>query len=193
MSGLFRWRLAPVRRLSTAVRERILYRSTEPNGLPRQTAGPLPGMCEHDTWSLTGRLWRPHHPRCPLRSWKVTAHQRGRSFAPVTGLDRSDFQDPRFTCLRRGVLAIVGYRLHSLSSSSSQASDSMATVRGCCQVRLVDMVSVRSSSNCWSGTAGPDSETRVASSWAVKATPKNSAIPVRLAHSNRAMTPVSGP
>jgi hypothetical protein len=86
-----------------------------------------------------------------------------------------------------------GLPIRLVSSSSSQASDSMTTFRGCYQVRLVDMVSVRSSSNCWSGPAGPDSATRVASSWAVKATPKNSAIPVRLAHSKRAMTPVSGP
>jgi hypothetical protein len=54
---------------------------------------------------------------------------------------------PGFTCLPRGVLAIVGYRPDAASSSSSEASDGMATVRGC-QVRLVDMVSVRSSSNC---------------------------------------------
>jgi hypothetical protein len=43
------------------------------------------------------------------------------------------------------------------------------------------------------GTVGPEPLARLASSWAVKAMPKNSAIPVRLAHSNRAMTPVSGP
>ena len=43
------------------------------------------------------------------------------------------------------------------------------------------------------GRAGPEPLARLASSWAVKAMPKNSAIPVRLAHSNRAMTPVSGP
>jgi hypothetical protein len=35
-----------------------------------------------------------------------------------------------------------------MSSSSSKASDSMATFRGRRQVRLVDAVSVRSSSNC---------------------------------------------
>jgi hypothetical protein len=86
-----------------------------------------------------------------------------------------------------------GLPIRLVSSSSSRASDSLTTFRGCCQVRLVDMVSARPSSNCWSGAAGPDSATRVASSWAVKATPKNSAIPVRLAHSKRAMTPVSGP
>ncbi len=43
------------------------------------------------------------------------------------------------------------------------------------------------------GRAGPEPLARLASSWAVKAIPKNIAIPVRLAHSNRAMTPVSGP
>jgi hypothetical protein len=62
------------------------------------------------------------------------------------------------------------------------------------QWRLVSVVWVRFSSDVsWSATAGPEIPTRVASSWAAKATPTNSAIPVRLAHSNKAITAVSGP
>jgi hypothetical protein len=62
------------------------------------------------------------------------------------------------------------------------------------QLRLVSVVSVRSSNDLsWSTTAGPEIPTRVASSWAANATPTNSAIPVRLAHSSNAITPVSGP
>ena len=62
------------------------------------------------------------------------------------------------------------------------------------QLRLVSVVSVCSANDVsWSTTAGPEIPTRVASSWAAKATPTNSATPVRLAHSNSAITPVSGP
>jgi phosphoglycolate phosphatase-like HAD superfamily hydrolase len=62
------------------------------------------------------------------------------------------------------------------------------------QARLVRGVSLRSSNALsWSATAGPEIPTRLASSWAAKATPTNSAIPVRFAHSNSAMTPVRGP
>ena len=62
------------------------------------------------------------------------------------------------------------------------------------QARLVRVVSLGSCSDLsWSATAAPEIPTRLASSWAAKATPKNSAIPVRLAHSNSAMTPVRGP
>jgi hypothetical protein len=54
-------------------------------------------------------------------------------------------------------------------------------------VRLVGVASARSSNDlCWSATARPEIPTRLASSCAAKATPTNSAIPVRLAHSNKA-------
>jgi hypothetical protein len=81
-----------------------------------------------------------------------------------------------------------GQHLLKLSQRQHGPSD------GCCHVRLEGVVAVRSSNDLdWSGAAGPGAPTRLASSWAVKAMPKNSAIPVRLAHNNSATTPVSGP
>ena len=76
-------------------------------------------------------------------------------------------------------------------SGSSSASDNLATVEGlladgpCGVGPLLKRLLL--------GKSGPEPLARLASNWAVKAMPKNSAIPVRLAHSNRAMTPVSGP
>jgi hypothetical protein len=62
------------------------------------------------------------------------------------------------------------------------------------QVRVAGSASVRSFSDFHrSGRAGSATPTRLASSWAAKAMPKNSAIPVKFAHSRSAITPVSGP